>query len=84
MHIDYTIVHQSLLHYGFESLVLPPDTEELPLFLVEFLFQACLVLTQAMIQIFDPLQQAQDLLLLGLSPRQAHVGILQILRELLY
>lgn len=83
MHIDYTIVHKGLLHYVFELLVLTPDIEELPFFLFEFLLQACLFLTQAIIQIFDSLQYAQDFFLLGLSPRQAHVGILQILRELL-
>jgi len=37
-----------------------------------------------MIQIFGPLKHAQDFFLLGLSPGQAHVGILEILRELLY
>jgi hypothetical protein len=65
-------------------LVLPSDIEELHLFLAEFLLQACLVLTQAIIYVFDPLQHAQDFFLLGLCPRQARVGILQILRELLY
>ena len=37
VHIDYTITHKSLGNYGFESLILAPDIDELPIFLPEFL-----------------------------------------------